>query len=134
MNITKKSFFMILIINLAITTQASELPRHITFDESRNAELQYDLGSEYYLAQKNNLKRLAKSLKQDPLQYFQDLSQEEKIAHNNKAKISILLSKMSQEQKVAWTAQKIRFKLLKKKQINRSDKAESISNKKFKTS
>lgn len=134
MNITKKLFFMVLITNLAITTQASEPSRRITFDESHNTELQYDLGKEYYVAEKNNLRRLAISLQQNPLQNFQDLSEEEVVACQKKSAKAIFMSKMSQEQKVAWTAQKIRFKLLKKKQINRSGKAESISNKKLKTS
>lgn len=134
MNIAKKLFSMILITNIAITTQASEPSKSITFNESNNTELHYDLGQEYYLAEKNNLKRLAISMQQNPFQSFQDLSEEETIAFNQKIKRAIFLSKMSEEQKIAWTAQKIRYKNLKRKEMNTSENGESTFNKKSKTS
>ena len=95
--------------------QKNECQRRITFNESSNIELQYDLGADYYQAQKDNLKRLAINMRENPWQNFQDLSPEETTTLNKELKKRALVSKMTKEEKVIHTKQKIRYKLLSKK-------------------
>src|SRR3989339_2034322 len=115
MNSYNKLLFTLLMSNLIMPTQASELSRRINFDESQNIELHYDLGAEYYSSERKNLQRLAISLRQNPLQYFQDLTEEEIIACQKRNTRANFMSKMSPEEKVKWAQQQIRFKLLKKR-------------------